>query len=400
MSAALYIPAAMGLSAGLAVGVMAHVRASRSARVLPSLPSYAEALEGQDDEATRFLAATHDMVMAVTEAWNAARSRTVRAEPLERLLNRDHFLARCKAVRSDGEALVERLSSVASLASQAHSVGNEAAALWTYTRKDHYTTQMVPVVTTDSKGRTRTTMRSRQVYSNSTHTYTFHPQRVRAVTRAAEILRQSVSEGRHLNPKLAAARVEIEQLSPDQQALAERLVRHTIREETEGELGEEEVERAMNQWLSGHLLDRHLDQLQTDSTATDNHLAPLLQRIEGSESTSYKTGSRQDSGPDGFQAATDLQDAMRAITGSWSAVHDAISSSIDVAERLAHWAVDDQTIESDREYVQSVIDTYTTVFPHSELDVDQLTSRWWPWALGLVTALGVAGLAAFALGAS
>ena len=111
-----------GLIAGTATAAVLHHRERRRARVLPHIPSLVEHLDGPQDEITQLLAAVHEMTMAVTDAWNAARARAVALESLESLIRSDALLPACEQVLTAVPRVRERLQPFASLAGHAAGV--------------------------------------------------------------------------------------------------------------------------------------------------------------------------------------------------------------------------------------------------------------------------------------
>jgi hypothetical protein len=389
-----------GGGAGALTAFLVHRFFSRRAEVLPTLPSHVEALDGPQDQTTLFLAAVHDMAMSVTDAWNAARARQVHREPLEALINKDALLPACDAVKQQGAALRVHLADYESLIDQARRARDQLLASWTHRQKDHYRTETYTATTTDSKGKTRTQVRTRQVYDYSDHWFEFDHEIAR---RARDTVRAFLDFGADAVlpvPDLASVRVRLKALGEAERMFLRRMILHTVLEDAEAEIDDHRVEELLNQWLKGTRLSGWLQSVHGSMDVVHSGQGDAFRVILNSAPVShYRVSSRSHAGPAGCQRSRALAKDLRVGITAWGWVASMLSTCEGAAFDLARWARDPGVIEDDVDYVRQAVAAYEGAFPDSELEIDQLPNHWVTWLVGVGVAAVVGGMVWYGLDA-
>jgi hypothetical protein len=360
-----------GLLIGVAFGGIVHWRQTLRSRVLPMLPSHAEALRGEPDEATRFFAAAHEVTMSVTEAWNAARARSSGAR-VETVIRREVLRRHRDALVRAESALRSRLQGFAQLADRLPL--DVLSAMWSYRSRDNYRTVTYTTTSTDSKGRTRTQIRTRRVYDSTDHWFDFD----RSSGRRAQLLTRSWLETRGRTALTALGvrerRVDVARLAPAERSFLERLVRHTVFEDPEAVVSDGDLDRYANQWLLGTRIDADLQAFIDGGAALGPASEAAFEAMpEQDASFHFCTGSRTHPGPRGYPEFTRARDRMQAALAAWSSVRSLLSTCVTNAHQLVAMADDPETVEWDREYAELAIALYEEAFPESALEIDQLT---------------------------
>lgn len=367
--------AVTGLVAGssaLVGGGATHWWQLRRSRVLPTLPSHAQALARPPDEATRFFSAVHELAMGVTEAWNAVRARESGGE-VEEVIKRDVLRQHRDAIVESGAALRERLADYAHRAQELPLVAYDE--VWSYDNRHNYRTETYTVTTTDSEGRTKTETRTRQVYVNTDHWFSFDANRFAAVERRLRewLRRFAASDLPLLN--VHDRRVVIGKLDPAEKSFLERLVRHTVLEDAEAELTDADLEKWANQWLLGTRVDARLRDFATKGRRFEQEHAEIFATVAASESMyHYQTRSKTHSGPPGYRAHQRAGAWLRGAWNAWAAVDGMLETCTTSADELVRFAENPDVIESDRQYAELAVAAYEAAFPESEIEVDQLVS--------------------------
>jgi hypothetical protein len=388
----------LGSCAGALTAFIVHRYYAKRAEVLPTLPSHAEALDGPQDQTTLFLAAVHDMSMSVTDAWNATRARRVHREPLEALLNLDTLLPACDAVQQQGAALRGYLAEYASLAGRSRAGRDLIEASWSHRQKDHYRTETYIVSSTDSKGRSRTEVRTRQVYDYSDHWFAFHRDvGLRARDEVGAVVGFGATAALPV-PDLGRLRVRLAALSEPERMFLRRMIQHTILEDGEAELDETCTERLVNQWLVGARLGEWLRSVHGWlDRLRDDHVA-AFGTIMGSEPVShYRVSSRTHEGPPGRVQSTALVGLLDGILAGWASVEGMLATCEGAAFDLARWARNPAEVEGDVAYVRRAVAAYEGAFPDSEIDIDQLPRHWVTGLAGVGVAMVLGGLTWYGL---
>jgi len=386
-----------GATTAAAVGWMAgRVVRAQNQGDLPSLPSFVEAVDDVD-EAVRAHAAVHDVVMTVTEAWNAAAARTLRRTSLEQALDRGALARRCEELHAAVDGLRAALDSVAALVVEARRSIHALEALWAYDRDHHYVTTMVPV-TVSTGTTTTTTMQAQQVYSSTDHTFTWHPEALAPAGSALTRLRQAMS-ALPAPPMLGRARVDLSRLPEAERMLAERLVRQSAAH-TDHALPDHRVTDAANQWLVGAGFDERVRTVFTHLRRAAQAGPQALRATEASpRRTERTTGRQHDPGPAGYQQVQAVRDDLTTATAAWAELERSLASAVDLADDVRAWADDPSVIESDRQYLRRATATYRLVFPSSQLAVAVPWHRGWAVAAAVVGGAVGGGVAAWLTGA-
>jgi len=384
------------LTTAAGVGWLARrVIASQNQGDLPSLPSFLQAVDDVD-EAIRAHAAVHDVVMTVTEAWNAAAARTLSRPSLEQALDRRALAQRCGELHDAVDALRRTLAPVAALVVEADRLTRALEALWSYERDDHYTTTMVPV-TTSVGGTTTVTMQPQQVYSSTDHTFTWQPAALDGVRASAHRLASQLA-ALDAPPMLGQARVDLSRLPDDERMLAERLVRQSVAR-TDRALPDHRVTDAANQWLAGAAYDDRVRTLFEHLRKASDAAPHALAATEASpQRTAFNTSNRTEPGPEGYQWVSAMRADLVASRKSWGFLDGALDSAVKLADDVRAWADDPTVIESDRQYLSRAVATYKLTFPRSTLRVDVPWHRGWAIAAAVLGGLLGGGAAAWLTG--
>ena len=388
-----------GVLSGILAASGVHWHYRRRAQVLPHIPALAEAMDGAHDETTRFLAAVHEMTMSVTDAWNAARARKMTREKVEALIRTDALLPACAEVIAESPKVLSRHQGYGELSDRSEQARDAFDAAWTYRSQDNYRTETYIVTRTDSKGRTRTETRTRQVYEDTDHYFTFHRDSAKRAQALLLALLDAEPELELPVPQLSTLRVRLDAVPEAQRMFLRRMVRDTVLEDEEAEVTDQEVEHYANQWLLGADLPRRLRAILGNLRELRScHKAELATLLSSNGSYHFNTRSRTHSGPPGFRSAQRLEKTADEVVEEWSAVRQMLSTCASVAEDLQAWATDHAEVESDRAYVKRAAEAYELAFPHSELEVDQLARHGVTAGVGVGSALFVGVATYFALG--
>ncbi len=375
-----------GAAAAMLVGTVVHRAYAKRAAVLPYIPSLAEALDGPHDEFTKFFAGVHEMTMCVTDAWNAVQARRSGTATVEAVIRADELDTACRTVRGLAPAIRGRLAAFGDIAGLASRAADGLDAAWTYDSTDNYRTEHYTVSTTDSKGNRKTEHRTRQVYENTDHYFSFDPEPARRAQRAvAELLQVEGSRPLRL-PDLQRVRIRVDALAETERMFLRRMVRDTVLEDAEAEVGDADVQRVANQWLLGTDIDARLEALRASVPAVRaGHTARFASILASRTSYHYRTTSRSHSGPAGYRAADALRAELAAVFAPWGAVDRMLDASVAAAAALSEWAADRDREESDTEYVRKAAEAYSIAFPHSSLEIDQLPKHGWTLAAAIGT---------------
>lgn len=391
-------PIAFVVVAG-AVGYGIHRHFTARARVLPYIPSLSEAVDGELDETLRFLSAVHEMTMSITDAWNATRARKVGKASVEGVVRADALLPACRGVRDGVAAMRARFADFRVLADLAGKARGSLSDAWTYTNTHNYRTEVYTVTRTDSNGKTRTETRTRQVYENTDHYFTFNISAAQtAQGRIATLLAERARRDLPL-PDIKRLRVRLDRVDPAQRMFLDRMVRDTILEDAEAEVTEAQVSQAANQWILGARVDEWLDQVIAGADIVEHSHADQMRSVLASRpSYHYLTTSRSHSGPPGYRAARSLGNSLSRLVEGWGSLQSMLRRCEEVAGDLASWAQDRAEEESDTDYVKAAASAYEAAFPESTLEIDQLPKHGWTIGLSLVAGAFAAAIAYFGMG--
>ena len=381
----------LGAAVGLCVGIAIHWYQTKKARVLPYLPSYREAVTQEHDAATRFFSAVHDLTMCVTEAWNMTKSRRRNAGSVELHLSQEALQRACRGVKTHGQTMMDGFVDYQELSNLICTAHAQLDSAWSYTSQDNYRTEYYTETSVDSDGDTVTETKSRQVYEDTDHWFTFDASLAHTAHQTMRTLAGRRVHARLRPPDLQRMRVAVGNLSQADRMFLEKLYIHTVAEDPEAKPTEAELEGAVNQWLLGTRIDQDLHQFEAHMDEALSSSEVELEAIHASESTyHFNTGSRSHEGPPGYQAAQRLQGILDDASSRWTSVAAMWETCSSAAETLLQWATDDSEIESDRRYAKTAIEAYEAAFPDSTLDVNQLTSPGATFLISLVLAVVVA----------
>ncbi|MCB9676086.1 MAG: hypothetical protein H6737_13275 [Alphaproteobacteria bacterium] len=375
-----------GSTSGIGGGLLTHWWQLRKSRVLPTLPSHAEALAREGDEATRFFSAVHELTMTVTEAWNAVRARRSGGR-VEEVVKRD-VITRCRDdIVGAAAQLRGRLEDYALCAGDVDEPRDVLRGVWTYRNHHNYRTETYTVTTTDSKGKSRTETRTRQVYVNTDHWFDFDRTRAEKAERHIRAFLGDWAKVDFQPLHVHGHEVVIAKLTPAERSFLERLVRNTVLEDPEAEVSEADLHHWANQWLLGTRIDASLRAFEENLASMDAHVGTVFRVMYESDAHyHFRTTYKSHSGPPGFQQHASAVAWLAGISAAWGAVDRMIDTCVASAEKLVAFASDPSVIESDREYAQVAIEAYEAAFPDSAIEVDQLASYGWSVALGVLAA--------------
>ena len=224
----------LGVAFGLFVSLVLHWQQRRHARVLPFLPSYQDAVTQEHDDSTRFFAAVHDLTMCITESWNVTHSRHRDHGTVERNISRPHLRAACEGVATHGRAMMDNLDDYRSLSSLIVRAHTALSAAWTYRSKDNYRTETYTVRRRDKDGKYRTETRTRRVYEDTDHWFTYTPQPAQEARDILQRLSQVRHQTRLVRPEIRRMRVGLDNLSEADRMFLEKIYLQTIVEDPDG----------------------------------------------------------------------------------------------------------------------------------------------------------------------
>lgn len=374
------------LGAGGLVSSLVYYRERYHSRSLPMLPSHEQALEGEGNPGTRFFAAVHDLAMTVTEAWNMVRSRGKR---IEEVIRREELADVVDRIENGAEELLTFLDPYAESFAQLDVAWRQVRALWTYRSRDNYRTETYTVTTRDSEGRSRVETRTRQVYLNTDHWFTYDESKLSAARESTTAWITAAANTTFPTLDLDQHHVELDNLDPAQRSFLERLVKSTVTR-TEEEIFEVELEELVNQWLLGTRVCRDLEGFVHMADVALSKAGGVFKTTEGSEAKyRYTTTSRTHHGPPGYSATRSLLATLDAGHAHWLDVLAVVDGARAGAQRLLTFATDPEQVESDLEYAQVAVEVYQLAFPDSTLELDRLPNSWLAAGAGAGTTASV-----------
>lgn len=388
----------VGVVAGAATTVGLHLRERKKASTLPFLPSYEAALD-REDAYTRFFAAAHDVTMCVTEAWNASNAR-IRRGDVEALVDRSRLTAASERLTTAEGEVRDKLKPYRDAVGLLQSALKALDACWLYHWEDQYRTETYTTTSRDANGNTTFQTRTRQVYESTTHSWEFYPQAARKAELAVRALLADVDEDTLPRADLEGVGLDITQLSDGERMFLQRLVRDTVLEDPTAEVSEEEAALYAHQWLVGNDLDNQLDIIRRSLANTRAQQTRRFETLAGGAShaeTTHTPGPTE--GPPAYQASTGLSAHIRNATEAWATLNQMFHDTVQTAKRLVDYATDNETVEADRDYAEQAIEAYTQAFPHSALELDQLTRPGRSVLIGLAVAVA-AGLLSWLVGSA
>ncbi len=384
----------IGFVVAAVAGFITHVLQRRRAVVFPALPSRIRTVD-QSRAAARYFAAAHDITNTITGAWNNARATDTddtMLKQLERPLLGEHIEAYQKAASifseelSDHDRLNEALASTCQLLEES----------WRYDRFDHYRSETY--YTTDAKGRRQT--HTRQVYTHTSHTFTFFPE---VASKAESDVRSALASTNEADLYDAAtAHLEVKPTEDDRIRVWE-----TVYEGSGEKPTDEQVFAAIDAWNDTALAQHRIAAAKQGlGTLRRRATRDLFREIHLSRPTYHFTtyggpGSRH-LGPPGYQATQALLAPASSAHTALSDLRSAMKTADEhVSEIFRLWEEQSRFTEKDsqdvaRSLLDHGIELYQALFPTSEIKYDQRLRR--GWTIGIAAAAGiVAGLISYAL---
>lgn len=387
-------PEGISVGAGLGVaalaGMLTNYFQQREANVFPVLFASKRELE-RENEGTDFYAAVNDLTMGVTELWNRSREQKNYRSFVQDMRNASsHSLVRLVSdVQRSGATLLASLHQYSSLEGDAGETSEAFDASWDYYYNDVYRTETYLDTETDSKGNTRTVMKTRQVYDHTDHEWTFQRGNAENAQRMLESLLERFRPEGLYDPELASLRV-------DQNFSDKEAIKKTILEDDEKDVTDEEAKGYANQWLE-HARLSPLPQHVKGTLAELARTSPdAFETISASQDNYHETTYSQGptTGPDGYEASRRLEGTCGNIADEISGVLSSINTSIGCAnslkeildstynyqaklnpKRMAHKALD------------YAVESYLAAFPDSGIDVDQRVQAGVTMGLALIAGL-------------
>jgi len=360
------------LSGGLTAAVL-HYRQVVKSRSLPFLPSHIEAVDCPD-VFTAWYAAMHDLTMCVTEAWNARNAR-MNDSSVEANLNKERLDACSTAVRENADGVWEALQPYQHAAELYAPAARQLGDTWNYRYHDNYRTETYIATRIDSKGKTHKTTRTRRVYEDTDHWWTFHRASAREAQSSVARTLAEVDEHGLPVPKITARSVDVEALDDVQRMFLRRLVRDTVLEDPKAEVDDTEASVYVNQWLQGGELDLKLAVIRRGLMHTrDQHEERFAHILDGRDHHEKTFTPGPTDGPRSYESCLALKGHLDNAVEAISDVRDLLHDSVTAAKTLQDWATDNTLIEADRDYAETAVALYEQAFPHSALEVDQLTT--------------------------
>lgn len=379
LGVALVTGAGVGGLTAFGVQSLIHARQGR----LPSLPSYVETID-DPPPAVRFFAAVHDLVMALTEAWNARLSR---GDPgsVEERVDRPALVACCEAVRTEADALNDALRPWTALVDELAALDAALGALWSANHIPQYATnESFDITFVD--GRPVTQASEVRVYVHTEHRFARQDGPLADAEVRLDALGEVHREAWTFDSGLSRRALDLGRLDEGQRSLAERLVRHNVLR-TRDRLFRQQVEAVAAQWLRGTDFDDRLASIGgwVKAARTRARAAIDESHASGPEVT-IRTWSADHPGPPACRHVDDAREVAAQAFDRWERLLALIDGCVAVANDVEAWAVDPSHIESDRQYLSRARDAYERAFPKSTLVIGLPADERWPGLAGIAAA--------------
>ena len=379
-----------GALIAIATGLAVNYWQNREANIFPVLYSGADQIgRSEQNTAIRFYSSLNDMVMTITQTWNAAREQGRYKIFSERLRNSD-ILSLARNVESEGDRLLSDLKAHQKLASLAGEVANALDNSWEYNSHDNYI--QIPVTTTDSKGNSNTTWTS--VYVNTDHHFIFHREQAAVATEKLTALL-----GHFPAQNLYQTGFDQLKIKPDTHHID--LFKRTILENPEGEVTEDEAATVVNQWVTkayAAIVTASVAETLSELIKTAPRALEIIQASENSYE--YTTSSTTHQGPKSYKKSKFLLGKCAEIRDGIAGLTDSITVAVASAQDLQKIVegVYNPTFVKHRRTAQKVLDravqSYLSSFPDSEIDMDQRVKHGATLGFAIVAGL-VVGLALY-----
>lgn len=376
-----YSTATTGISTALITALITHKIQTAQAEVIPVLFSGIESVKNPDTPA-KFYAAVNDVAMFASEAWNARNSRKSTEVKFHEILNVNELLNQIEIVKTQGEKYKSLMSEFYHLRNDLASAINHLNDSWSYTTYDNYRTEIYYETVTDSKGNSRQEMRTKQVYESTDHTYHYYAGEAQA---AREDLLKFFNSFRKYNsyqPEVEDHRVSIEDMKHAEYELIKHAIIHTVLEDDDAQVTREDVENFLNMWITGTDVDVNLDAFIDQMIGFEPEMNRRFSTVFNSNSYySYRTKSRSDSGPSGYQEARNMEYELRNAYEIIDTILDNIQTCIDNAETIENLiktqlhGSEEIASDFDDQVMGKAIESYLAVFPESRIKMDQMVSN-------------------------
>ena len=327
-------------------------------RVLPYLPTMADQVDGEHDETTRFLAAVHEMTMAVTNAWNVSQSRSAGAQ-IESVIQREVLLPACAAVRAEAAAIRKRFADEAAFAEQARKCETLLRAALEHEVKE----------SRSSLDKTRT------IY---THIWQFDRDAALHAQEAVGVYLEMVKQRSLELPNVRRLTVQIEHLSVSERKFLDRLLADTILLPSNSDTPLD-ARTIVSQWILGARVDKWLQSADEGIAVLRRRQAELFETLLASKARYTRTSSERyisyQDRPDCLKPYQMLLSALDDCQG-WNSVERMLQTCEGHAEELSRFVEGMEEVESNEAYLKVAVRSYKAAFPYSKVTIPTPSEPW------------------------
>lgn len=281
--------------------------------------------KGRGMEITYYLAGINDLTMKIFECWNNANKKgkdvyTQFARELEARFDpnqKKHHYELTDLFELVPQSIAHTLDDIRGITQINRTIPETEKHFdnaWDDSHYNHYHTEIYPSTEFDSKGNAHFVLKSRSVYDDTTHTYTYHPEE-------GHLAETSLNE---LISEIPDVRIK------EQVHVASKLNKEGIRaaiesrKEEKKELTETELRNIANTWHAGSTLIHHSDSLYLLWKDMPDHLINWKKARLEAKSTSYTTFSSFDSGPKEYQVASNALEQCKQVSQTSARIIDSI----------------------------------------------------------------------------
>jgi len=314
------------------------------------------------------------------------------------MIRSDDFSEKTEAVRTLGANLLRELDDYLQALGPVVQAINALDNSWEYSSSDNHRTEIYFETVTDSKGNSRQEMRTRQVYDSTDHSYTYHEEHARAALQEIRRLFAEHDLARFSRPGIHGFSVDIKSISLGELSLIRKMVIHTVLEDAKATPTDEEIEDFLNMWIKGTNIDALLAGFTSNLLSFEpGYEARFRDVFSSNPSYYYRTSSRSDSGPLGYQRARGMESDLRNAYEQMEAVRSMIKLCMENATRLDDLHSSSQSQAKvdksiDTEMMDQVVEAYLAAFPDSEINIDQRVKHGKTALVSLIVGAVVAGL--------
>ncbi len=271
--------------------------------------------QGKGMAATYYLAGSHDLCMKIFECWNISHesSQAYRAfaEELDARLNPDrkkyHYeLADLFVMVPEScKVLEKKLEHFLKIHDILPSAVEKFGQAWTENHNDHYHTSFYPSMDTDGN----VTIKSRQVYDYTDHSYWYHPKEGGEAARSLDALIALIPDIRLSEEIFTASRTNS----------GGELAAKESRKKEKKSLSADELMNIANTWYHGATMLLFTQKSYEFWKAVGEDADAWRKALPNAKDTSYRTSNSFDAGPEEYRAARkaqgDCQDLFSAVGG-------------------------------------------------------------------------------------